>query len=111
MLKAEALEMVARRAQGGNAIEHHAPRNVGEIELTRPLGEHDARVLVGAAEGEGHAQGGALPLQVVQVEVDHVPPEQQVRVVLRHPGQKRRNHTALIGGGCAACPCFVPGPP
>ena len=87
------LEPPERGAVSLDAVQHHPPRD--------PRGRHraveDARPPAVPAEGELEAVEAAARLEETQVEAGDVPADDEVRVVVRDPGEEGAEDRGLVG--------------
>ena len=96
MLELEALQRPEGGAQQVDAVEHHAPRNPGDPYPGRRLGLEDARPLRCAREREPELERLAAPLQEVEIEVQHVPAENEIGIGSAHPVEEAPQGFALV---------------
>ena len=87
------LESPERGAVPLDAVQHHPPRH--------PRGRHltveDARATAVAPEREADAVEAATRLQEAKVEARDVPADDEVRVVVRDPGEEGAEDRGLVG--------------
>ncbi len=86
-----------RAAQKRDAVEHHA---AGDHRLRgRPggTGVADAHVATAAPEAQAEAEIPRQALEHPQIEIDHVPAGENIRIELPHPFTEKGQETALGG--------------
>jgi hypothetical protein len=76
------------------------PRQSGP--LAKRVGRQNARRRA-APQAERYAQCPTPPLDEGQIEVHHVPPHNDVRVLRRHVRQKRAQHRRFVGEETHRC--------
>ena len=93
VLQLEGLERPERGAQGVDTVEHHASGNARDVRARRGSRLENRGALAAARDVERDTEPPAAPGDEIEVEADHVPPEDEVGVVLREPceepGQQR----------------------
>ena len=96
VLQLEGLERPERGAQGVDAVEHHASRDARDVRARgRPRLENRGP-LAAARDVESDAEPPAAPGDEVEVEPDHVPPEDEVGVVLGEPREQAREQSGFV---------------
>ena len=81
-----------------DAVEHDAPGNARDAGARRGPGLENGGAFAAAGDVEPDTQPPAAPGDEVEVEPDHVPPEDEVRIVLGDPREEAGEEGGFVRG-------------
>ena len=96
VLQLEGFERPERGAQRVDAVEHHPPGDARDVGARRGARLQDRGPLAPARDVESDPQPPAAPGDEVEIEPDHVPSENEIRVVLGEPREQPGEQGAFV---------------